>query len=382
MWGYQQHFLHSLQYTANNLFMMLSPKLDPKVILVGKLDNDSIVSHSICFEPETAFKINIFDEFDVVIDEISQNDPEKQLMHTHPKAAANHRAYIKGKSIRDAVLKIIENSNPNRIYFCSFPQRVKDYQVIVLLSFDKGVYDSFYHLKKKVAIYREKAQQSLIESASNVFLNEAEKDLKRPDPVDYTGKNSVEILISAGKCLMRTPAWYASNFDYMYNQDLYDAINDISLNRYEGSEAIGNLIVTECSHPNVNAIFRLLKPLDIKNPRAIRKLLEISNNNLTLFADSNQLYALGTLPDSYGGESEDLYKIQFNKHHSWSLIHNKDVLMKVENLIPSLPRDKISKEKVISNLKRIFWHRQLNLAFVKKLSSRPSRDSAHFFQIY
>ncbi len=47
MWGYQQHFAHSLKYQAEKVFAELGIDLEPDVLLVGILKPDEKDKHPV-----------------------------------------------------------------------------------------------------------------------------------------------------------------------------------------------------------------------------------------------------------------------------------------------------------------------------------------------
>jgi hypothetical protein len=52
MWGYQQHFAHSLGYQAKKVFHELGIDLELDVLLVGILKPSLKDKHPVCIEPE------------------------------------------------------------------------------------------------------------------------------------------------------------------------------------------------------------------------------------------------------------------------------------------------------------------------------------------
>lgn len=354
MWGYQPHFRISLKVRAEDLFGKLSNKLVPDVFLVGKLVDKDPNSHPVCPDPEDFCDVSIFNNLDSVISEIADADPDKHMFHTQLTAAENHQKRINKRWIRQGVLKILSESDSEGQFFGSFPKRVDNYEVVVVLRFEKKLFESFYSLKIDTVNGRYKISQSFIDSCITEFLNAAADALDKDNPgaSGSIERPTDELMRSSAKSLMHTPAWHCGSFKGLYG--LYDAANAISLSRYEGSEAVGRLLVSRQDHPSIETVVRFLKPAKLNRARSIRKLLETSSDSLALLTDSDIVYGLGVQKNNYDASKEDLYEIRFTKHHAWSLVHANNVIMTIEDGSPQLPKEKISKEKILSDLKRLF----------------------------
>lgn len=353
MWGYQPHFRISLKIRAEDLFGKLSNKLVPDVFLVGKLVDTDPSSHPVCPEPEDFCDVSIFNNLDVIISQIAADDPEQNLFQTHPIAAENQKKRMNKRWIKEGVLKILGESDSEGQFFGSFPKRINNYEVVVILRFEKKLFESFYSLKIDTVNGRYKISQSFIDSCITEFLNAAAAALDKDNPgaSGSIERPTDELMRGAAKSLMHTPALYCGSFE---GYVLYDAANAISLSRYEGSEAVGRLLVSRQDHPSIETVVRFLKPAKLNRARSIRKLLETSSDSLALLTDSHVVYGLGLQKNNYDASKEDLYEIRFTKRHAWSLVHANNVIMTIEDGLPQLPKEKISREKILSDLKRLF----------------------------
>lgn len=354
MWGYQPHFRISLGVNSKDLFANLSPKLIPEVFLIGKLADKDPSSHPICLEPEDVFDISIFKDLDTVISDIAKADPDRNILHSHPIAAENHKKRMNKRWIREGIIKILSGADNEGTFFGSFPKRVNNYEVVVVLRFEKEFFESFYSLKIDMIDDRYKISRSFIESCITEFLNAAADVLDKDDPgaIGGIGKPTDELMRSSAKSFMLTPAWYGGSFEGLHG--LYDAANAISLSRYEGSEAVGCILVSRQDHPSIETLVRFLKPAKLNRARSVRKLLETSSESLALLTDSHVVYGLGVQKNNYDASKEDLYEIKFTKRHAWSVLHANNIIMTIEDGLPQLPKEKISTEKILSDLKRLF----------------------------
>lgn len=354
MWGYQPHFRISLEVNAKDLFGSLSPKLIPEVFLVGKLAEKDPNCHPVCPEPEDFCDINLFSNLDSIISEIAKADPEINIINSHPVAAENHQKRMKKRWIKEGIIKVLSDSDNDGQFFGSFPKRVENYEVVVVLRFEKELYQLFYSLKNDTVNERYKISRSFIESCVSEFLNAAAEALEKEQPGAGGGieRPTDELMRRSAKTLMYTPAWYGGRFEGLHG--LYEAANAISLSRYEGSEAVGRLLVARSDHPSIETVVRFLNPAKLNRARSIRKLLETSSDSLALLTDSHVVYGLGVQKSNYDPTNEDIYEIRFTKRHVWSLVHANNVIMTIEDGVPQLPKEKVSKGKILSDLKRLF----------------------------
>lgn len=99
---------------------------------------------------------------------------------------------------------------------------------------------------------------------------------------------------------------------------------------------------------------QFISPIKLRDFGAVRKLLEISSEDVCLLSDSHVIYGLGTLSDSYDHRKEDVFMIQFTRHYQWDLMHAGNLLMKVSYGLPYLPNAKIDEDKFRGDIKRIF----------------------------
>ena len=66
------------------------------------------------------------------------------------------------------------------------------------------------------------------------------------------------------------------------------------------------------------------------------------------------IYGLGELRGKYNPKEESLFVVSFTSHFTWELFHDNNSLMVVRYREPSLPAEKIDRDKFCIDLKRIF----------------------------
>lgn len=356
MWGYQSHFQIAAKVAAKGIFNQLDNELFPKVFLVGILKDDREDRHPVCLEPEDCgFNVSQFSN----INEIAQNylslDENRNVIHTHPIAQKQQKRMVKLRAIRNAVQEIIRQNDDSSkvISYCSWPTLVEDYRVMVILQLNNIALESHYSLlNNENNGYSIKT--SLLDAAITEFLSLCSRALNKPNPgmgIKFD-KDYDEVIQAAGNQLMYTPASAGNDFFGLHN--LFETCNMISSMRYEGEEGIGKLLIARKGHPNIEETITLEHPVILRDYRAVRKLLEISSDEESLLSDSAQIYALGKINGEYKSSDEDLFSIHFNSHYTWELLHDSNILMRVNYRQPELPKPKFDKDKFESDLNRIF----------------------------
>lgn len=170
--------------------------------------------------------------------------------------------------------------------------------------------------------------------------------------------NFVEKLImDAGKNLLQNKLLtnFLSKHDSTY---IFETIHNISLLRYEGSENSGNILFCLNDIELEQKIFLQQKfSIGDSDVRVIRKLSEISNDNLYLLCDGVNIFGIGKkkngclMPDNS-------FSIKFRGQGTWDVIrfHGEEeiVLMSVNYGIPSLPKSSVTQNEFANKFETAF----------------------------
>lgn len=359
MWGYQTHFLIGLRTAAESLFEKLDPELNPQVFMVGLLTENGPDRHPICVEPEDCvYRPERFSSVKARATELDKLDSEHQVFNSHPIAQKHHLLRIKKRALSGAVKECIQADDVERgvVSFCSGPVLVGGHDVIVVLQLSRAAFQSHYALTKSVKD-RLWFQRSLIDATISEFMGLAAEGLGKPEPGSggrAVDREADEVIRSAGKALMYVASYSGASENYSGIHGFFDACSEISSLKYEGADGKGRMFVGRIGHPNIKVDLALSTPVRIKDYRAVRKLLEMSSGGLSLLTDSALIYGLGGIKEPYDLEQEDLFTIEFRKHHDWELCHGTRRLMRVTYGQPSLPRTGVEKNTFENNVTRIF----------------------------
>lgn len=357
MWGYQSQFQILAQSAAEGIFNRLDKTLSPRVFLIGVLVEDKEDRYPICIEPEDyGYDLEILTSVKESAQHLEALDEERQILFSDPVAEENHKRWIKSRALKKAIEQVIDRQYESRkvVSFCSWPELVEGYRVSVVLQLDREAFNSHYSLVKDI-VDDLHAATSLLDATVTEYLRECAKELDKPNPGDSFrtfDRDPVEIIRAAGKLLMYTPANAGGEPHGLHG--LFDTCNTISSLRYEGAEGVGKMLIARRGHPNIKVSLSLTSPVQMREFRAVRKLLEMASSEMSLLSDSGYIYGLGQTVGVYDQRAEDLFSVNFAKHYTWELLHAERMLMRVIYGQPELLRMPIDKEKFKKDVHRIF----------------------------
>ena len=356
MWGYQQHFHHSLQYEAENLFNRIDKNLKPKVFLLGFLVEEREDRHKICLEPEDCgYNIDSFSNLEKLAEELEKVDSKGKIWHSHPIAQENHKKRIGNKALIDSIKKILEREDlyGDTEKYISHPTYVDGFLVFTVVEIQNAAISKHYSLTKEKFDNLFKISRSFIESTIDSYLKECSIALKDPNRgLQAIEKQAEEVLRESGKQFMYTISQSGGNFNGLHG--LYDACNTIASMKYEGAEGIGKLAIANKEHINLRLTLELEEPIKVNDYRKVRKFLELSTEDSIIISDSYQIYGLGELVGKYNPKDESLFVINFISHFKWEVLHDNNSMMVVEYRLPNISKDKIDRVKFYSDFPRIF----------------------------
>lgn len=363
MWGYQRYYRTHVKVAADHVLKLLDEGLNPDVFLVGIRQVDGAGRHPTCVEPEEDYWIEseAFNGTESLATSIRSQDIEAQLVHSHPLVQQWSDEAVHRRSIRDAILQIIDlhSSKPaNRSFFASVPVPVGGYLVSVIYSIDTKVLNSYYRLALgEVSIHEylnRPVARSLIDATMDELLAQASDGLLRPDPGlsnDY--REAEETIRTAGRRLVRNAAFrtnqHALDADYFF----YDACDKISALKYEQTESHGRFLLARRGTEGITNRIKFKTDITFDNYRRIRKLLELTSSGGALHTDSEFIFGLVDY-DTPTNSNEDVFEVVFVSHHHWELHHQGQVLMGVKLGEPYVPKPIAYDSKLGRDLPRIF----------------------------
>jgi len=342
------NFPRSVQFSAKTLFDKLDPDLEPQIALVAvPFEGEDITL--VCTDG-----IDYKSEWFIDVKNILRQIPDSYL----DSLAADIQGVLWQHKVEilELVRKVLDERCIEKGYrsFTIFPEFMHGYSVSVILQLYGKALQSHYALSRN-AIRPHPKETSLIHEAIVHFLYECLNPLKKISEgiaSSYLRDHGNEALRQAGYWLMKTPEKASGDHGPV---GLFHACNVISSLRYEGSESLGRMILSTKDHPNVETSIHLQNVISLNNYRGIRKLLEISSNEMYLLCHSKGVYGVGKLKNiSYDENAENLFVIEFTNHHTWVLKHSEHKMMVVEYGLPNLPSEPIGKKDFQDQTRIIF----------------------------
>ncbi|WP_257150874.1 DNA integrity scanning protein DisA nucleotide-binding domain protein [Bacillus toyonensis] len=354
VWGYQPHFQVSINNTAKDIFNNIKVGLDPKVWVVGiwNEDNGRDKPNEVdVVIRDTPFEMDLFSGINDIACEI-YNKNTKDILFGNKFNEERYHKSAKLQSKADAISKILneEYIQQNQLFFVAKPVEVKGYFVFVILQLNNEEVSNIPSLTKNLS-RGYKINTSFFEATVFEFLSSCIEVLNIPDIGEDLG-----VLRRAGQEFIKSGAETFLNrllFQYKGQFSLYESFNLISSQYYEGAEANGGIIIGDKNTEALKQVIEFKEPINLSHHRAIRKLLEMTNENTYLLADGEKVYGLGHIKE-YDPALEEIFIIKFQKHFLWQLVHANQILMEVEYRHPRIPKDKINRESFVDNFYRIF----------------------------
>lgn len=373
MWGFQEHFRLRLQSFTKDTLAQIGIECEPEVFLVGIKKKGSQASHSVCIEPEfQKWGLDIFEEVIQKIDVAYQNDPNHQIIYSNDPIAMREKPE---KIMRACVTTAISESlkkydaQNNVRSFCGNAYPINHYYVVPVIQITSELLNKLSSVRLKLYNLHDNKkynyQSSLVKSCITEILSQATIELSKPYPgkdiLDAFSKSDHVVPLSA-KYFINT-LYQAIHLDliqkglYQYTdgQRLFNDLNKISSLSYETAPIEGRIIIFNPEDTNsINFYLYFNEQASIQDYRWVRKLLQMTTNDISLISDGIKIYGLGCLNTSYYESINNTFSIEFLDHYDWCLYHQNKAIMRSTYEKPSIPKPIIEKELFIENFARIF----------------------------
>ncbi len=362
MWGFQGHFQLAVKIELESLLKTLGVTAEPEVYLIGKLLTGEPDRYPVCVEPETSEWNEVtFEDLEEIEKEMFEHHELRQLIQSHPVAQKNQDEGISRQSFLRAVQKATERipNSENKQTFLSSPVEVAGYWVTTVLRLNEEDLFPPHSLQKdsyEINQFRSfRLSRSLVNEAIYAFLDEITTELRKDDPgsrIMAFEKGDSEIIKSAGDNLLQQIE--LRSLGMHFRGDLFGLLNKISYLKYEGSEVHGGILVAPRNHPNLELNLEFAPPINVNDARRIRKLVQITTDDMRLILSNDGAIGLGRVVGDYDASREDMFEVAFRKNNTWDLLHHGAILLRSSQGQPEIPKRLINEEKLRRDLPRIF----------------------------
>ena len=309
MWKYQDQTCTRFQLDAKEFFDHFSSELNPKIFLIG-LQNDIIEYPTICTVPQT-------EEIENYLEELTK-DESSISSNIWP--------------LRDQIKSKFNDMYKDKITFISDPVYLKRHNMLIVLQLDKLICNSIF-LKKSIF----GTIVCILDFIVKEFFYNIIPILKEQHDEMYITRS-----ITHSIDYMRTNVCtnYVSKILSLFsklNSDNYVWVFDkLSSLQYEKNINTGSILICNENHKNVEIILKFKEKIWLKSTRyrKIRKLLEITNNNLFLYGGGWFVSGIAKIKNTDNLKKDDLIFIKFLGLNTWQLIHGETVMLTIKDKKP------------------------------------------------
>ena len=348
MWAFQPHFRIRVELATKRVLDELGiGPTDTRVFLVGVATEEN-ARHPICVEPETSPLLP--EHLSLVAtraSELYRSDPESQMRYSYPRAhAQQHRAlFLTARA--NAITEAIEKSGAfNALtFFASQSSPIDGYEVHTCIGVPTDLIGNLPAFKEST-VERYHAGKSLQHEIIQEILHRADQELFLPDPgtaARVLGRKE-DIIASATERFMEGVTWRTAREP----SDLFSALNAVASQTYEKDAARGTLNVTSRENLEKWLTVKFKNPVRIRETRTMRKLLQLSDDNLSVLADPAQAYGLGP-----SKSAPDVIKVSITGHAKWEASVNGDKFVRVAYGNATIPHQPIEFEELEDIAERI-----------------------------
>lgn len=356
IWGFEDHYLALAKHAAKELFARLDQPLNYRVFLVGlRLIKESAL-RPVCVVPfDTGYGPEDFTDVVERAAPLREMHHARSLNHSDRTVEDYRRRETLLSELTAAVRESIGSAAGGErwITYCSRLTPIDEFVVATVLQLDRADVERHVpRLERGTIDEYASVLPSLVHAAAEEYVGACRLQMNLRNAVAYVPwPDTRELLRQAATKFMVTPAAAGKELNNLYG--LFDACNAISALPYEGQEGHGRLLIARRNDPAIRVDVRLAVPVEVNNYRAVRKLLEISSDEVALLSDAAQIYGLGSVSQDYDPTQENVFEVRFVKHFTWVLLHAGERLMHVGNGEPSLPRPSFDIDQFRDTLRRV-----------------------------
>ncbi|MCT2225310.1 hypothetical protein [Microbacterium paraoxydans] len=362
MWAFQPHFRANAESFINDVLKRIGLPTAPEVILIGFREAGE-GPNPICVEPENGkYPSGLFADVLEAAEDLFAVRPDKDTITTDARLHESRTTASREKARRAAIASSLERATLglDRYFFVGVPSRVADYRVYPVVGVLKSRWDTAPalpadpqppHARPGDTGYPRSLQHAVMREGLREMTMALSMSAEPQDLRNWSHELAPETVRTAANSFARgIVACYGS----IYGGDLFNSMNAVSAQPYEGRTGIGTLLIgrdpRHSSDFEVDIDFRS----DIKLPRtrALRKALELTDTRLALLTDGDVASGLGRIRGT--GARTDVFEVTVTGRGQWGLGTPGLPLLAVENGAATLPRDRISRASFIDTVDRVF----------------------------
>ena len=358
MWRWQHTFQTAVTSLLENILQILELPLAANVFVVGIPIAEPDVSQILFHDDNCGFTYDNFQEVFSLAKQNFDNDPEQFFFKSSTHLIQDHKDSLYPKALRTAVQTILQQYDRSRgqVSFCSFPIQKNERWIITVIQLPTQDFDRQYRLTRATheqhSMREYRIDRCFLEAIIYQILQASEMELQSSSAGNTLSLgNSERVIEDAAVSLLEAVEVHINQWNRV---NLFSFANAIAAERYEGAASEGRLIICQRDSVDIAAKVKLTTPIKIYNYRAIRKLLEVSSNNMALLCDIETVWGLGLPLDTYQPSRENLFEIRFAEHHTWELVHAENIMLRVKYRQARLPRARFDRGLFCDRVHQLF----------------------------
>ena len=324
IWGLQEPFRWSVEHETKVVLNELGvASADATVVLVG-IATEENYGHAICVDPE---KDLLSPDHLVQVtrraEELYELEPRSQMVYHPPGSGDSAQRTLFLEARAKAIAEAIDGSAvfDRLTFFVSQSSPINGYEVHTCVGIPTGEIGSLPSFEdSKVEGFH--AGRSLQHEVIRECLQRSDNAICLPDPgsaLSALGRTE-DIIASAAERFIRGTMWRTVREP----SNLFGALNAVASLTYERAGARGSLTVT--SHENLKEWLKVTfkTPVRLRESRTMRKVLQLSNDTMSVLADPTRAYGLGA-----GESGSDVVNVLITGHAQWEASVNGDKFVRV-----------------------------------------------------
>lgn len=361
MWGYQESFRIHIRSLARETLKLLGAPAEAEVLLVGVRKPESKNRNPVCVEPEDGkWPLALFEGLLDSVESTYSNHDLQNMFYGDEASMRDKPEWMRRDSVRTSVGKALKAFDVAHdvTSFCGEVRRVGEYYVATIVQIPNTTFVQFPPLPDRPVERRHQGYgyRSLIHAAMYAVLHEATEELHNPDPGRFTHRSmrsAPEVIRVGAQDFLHTPGLSIER-RYLHTS-LFDSLNLVASLMYEGAKGVGNLMLVNPENECVEFLARFSEPVPFREPRWVRKVLQMATTGVGIIADSRHIYGLGKLKGSHDAyAAQDAFTAAFIDHYHWELRCGDQVLLRSHYGVPKLPQEPFDKVAFLANYARLF----------------------------
>ena len=341
MWGFQHFFRFHVEYETKRVLDEIGMSVEDALVVLVGITTEETAKHAICVEPETGpLLAEHLTQVTSRAEELYHLDPDSKMMYHPPGSGAAQQRALFLNARANAITEAIEKSGVfnHLTFFVSQSSPINGYGVHTSIGIPTDVIGNLPAFKEST-VERFHAGKSLQHEVIRECLYRADKALYLPDPgtaLRMLGR-AEDIITSATERFIEGTLWRTTGEP----SDLFSTLNAVASLTYERAGAKGNLTVT--SHENLKnwLTVKFKNPVRLRELRTMRKVLQLSDSNMSVLADQTYAYGLGT-----SKTAPDIVEVSITGHARWEASVNGDKFVRVTYGKATIPNQPIEFEEL------------------------------------